>query len=552
MKKYQQSNVLKLDPKKPKLGIDSIKEARVPKAVKKRFEGKGFHLTALIGRGGMGEIYRARQSGLDRSVALKTMKEEFAGEPENRESFIREAVVTGSLSHPNIVPVHELSETDDGIPFYSMREVRGVPWVNLMFENPLHKNLEILLKVCDAVAYANHKGIIHRDLKPDNVMLGEYGEVLVMDWGIAASAGSGSDHHKADVITKESDLEGTVEYMPPEMATGDPDKIGVTTDVYLLGGILFKIITKKTPHQSGSLEERVKAAANNIIQRTGVRGELMDIAMKAMATEPVDRFPSVKVFQKAIRAYQFRAECLEILDRAKQDLTTAKSSGKYDDFSQALFGFREAFKLWPEHIPARKGLADAISAYANTAFRKGDLDLALSLLDDNIWTHKGFKEKIIRTKKARRLKRRRIRLLTSAALGLVLGIPAVLGVLAYQFHADKERAVRSGEAILAGREKLLDFSREHLEDADADTPGEAQRFAACPERNLFAVATDEGIIQIIDTRTAKEITRLKGAPTPAIAIEFSPDGQVLTATGGNNLTIGWALALSQSTSEPAK
>ncbi|MCA9261828.1 MAG: protein kinase, partial [Planctomycetales bacterium] len=143
-----------------------------------------YELLNVIGEGGMGVVYAARQSSIARTVALKMLKGG-AGTAEQRDKFISEAVVTGELDHPNIVPIYDLGSNDDGALFYSMKRVKGTPWCDVIQERGLEENLNIFLRVCDAVAFAHVNGVIHRDLKPENVMLGDYGEVLVMDWGLA-------------------------------------------------------------------------------------------------------------------------------------------------------------------------------------------------------------------------------------------------------------------------------------------------------------------------------------------------------------------------------
>ena len=156
----------------------------------------------VIGEGGMGTIYRARQKSLDREVALKRIKPDLEMRQDVVDMFLGEAHATGALDHPNIVPVHELGRDENGRAFYSMKLVRGTPWDKLLHPETdeqraragsmsVRDHLDILLKVSDAIGFAHSRGVIHRDLKPENVMVGEFGEVLVMDWGLAATAEPG-------------------------------------------------------------------------------------------------------------------------------------------------------------------------------------------------------------------------------------------------------------------------------------------------------------------------------------------------------------------------
>ena len=152
--------------------------------------GADYELLEVIGTGGMGVVYSARQASVDRLVAVKMIRQNVAGDAGRREKFLSEAVVTGDLDHPNIVPVYELGTNEDDALFYSMKRVQGTPWSKVIEQKPLGENLEVLMKVADAVAFAHANGVIHRDLKPENVMLGDFGEVLVMDWGLALATAS--------------------------------------------------------------------------------------------------------------------------------------------------------------------------------------------------------------------------------------------------------------------------------------------------------------------------------------------------------------------------
>ena len=144
-----------------------------------------YELLSELGKGGMGIVHNARQASIGRTVALKKIKPEKAGEPEAQRTFHAEAVVTGDLEHPNIVPIYDMGEDDTGVLFYAMKRVKGRPWDKVIGEKSFDENLEIWMKVADAVAFAHSRGVVHRDLKPENVMLGDFGEVLLMDWGLA-------------------------------------------------------------------------------------------------------------------------------------------------------------------------------------------------------------------------------------------------------------------------------------------------------------------------------------------------------------------------------
>jgi serine/threonine protein kinase len=226
---------------------------------------RDFELAEVLGKGGMGVVYSARQASLDRKVAVKMIEAGSARMPTAKTKFMAEALVTGDLEHPNIVPIYELGGTEDGLLFYAMKEVRGASWDETVRNGSTADNLEILLRVCDAVAFAHDRGVIHRDLKPSNVMVGDYGEVLVMDWGLAVSAGGDIRNPKAAELTHASGRAGTPAYMAPEMARCEVERIGPASDIYLLGGILYELATGLRPHSGDSAYECISRAMANEI-----------------------------------------------------------------------------------------------------------------------------------------------------------------------------------------------------------------------------------------------------------------------------------------------
>lgn len=359
----------------------------------------------LLGEGGMGSVFSARQQSMDRPVAIKVLKPRAARLKSSRQAFVSEAIITGGLDHPNIVPIYDVGKQADDALFYAMKQVEGVEWKERLATNSVDENLEILLRVSDAVAFGHARCIIHRDLKPANIMLGGFGEVLVMDWGLAMPS---HDHPRRDSFPR-AKRGGTPHYMAPEMA--DDPMLGVDrrSDVYLLGAILFEIVTGKPPHAidffSGTRRERVKAClaavARNQIAETDKSGELIDIARMAMATDPKDRYQSVSEFQTAIRDYLSHEESIELASNAAEALATARQSREYDDFSRARFGFETALEQWSENSRATEGLRETRKSYAHTAFDRGDFDLALSLLDVSDPHDQSLRQEVIAAKRSK-------------------------------------------------------------------------------------------------------------------------------------------------------
>jgi tRNA A-37 threonylcarbamoyl transferase component Bud32 len=220
-------------------------------------------------RGGLGEVFVARDQELHREVALKEIDAQHAEDPHSRGRFVREAEITGGLEHPGVVPVYGLGRHADGRPFYAMRFIRGETLKDAIARlhssarrAPARGDLEFrqllgrFVAVCNAVAYAHSRGVIHRDLKPSNVMLGPYGETLVVDWGLAKAVGRNAAEEDGPVepalvpvlaedssATRTGAALGTPAYMSPEQAAGQLDQLGPAGDVYSLGATLYALLT---------------------------------------------------------------------------------------------------------------------------------------------------------------------------------------------------------------------------------------------------------------------------------------------------------------------
>ena len=406
-----------------------------------------YELLEVLGEGGMGVVYAARQTSVDRTIAVKMIRPEVTTNDAQRSGFLTEAAITGELEHPNIVPVYELGANAEGQLFYAMRRVKGVRWSRALAERSQAENLDILMHVADAVAFAHSKGVIHRDIKPDNVMLGDFGEVLLIDWGLAASANRDGRPEGLEQTAQA----GTPAYMAPEMARGLLRQIGFASDVYLLGAALYTLVTGRPPHGGKQTMEVVIAAARNRITRTDKKGELVEIALKAMATDPTDRYPSVKDFQAAIREYQAHSESVVLSTRAAEHLDRARRTGEYADYRRALAVFEEALALWPENGTAERGQKDARLAYAQCASGHGDYDLAESLLLRDETDHAALLEEVARARRQRERRRKRLRALTYASASLVFIVLIVL-TAAYVLVSAEQSKTKS--ALLGERAAL--------------------------------------------------------------------------------------------------
>ncbi len=460
-----------------------------------------YELLETIGEGGMGVVYAARQASIDRTVAIKMLKADMSRNSDQREKFLSEAVVTGDLDHPNIVPIYDLGANESGALFYSMKRVEGTPWSKVLAGKSLAENLEILMKVADAVGFAHARGVMHRDIKPENTMLGDFGEVLVMDWGLALSTAS---FRKAGSISQTSSMGGTPAYMAPEMASGPLERIGPASDIYLLGAVLFEIISGKQPHTGQSVMKCLLAAAQNEIVPVPQTGELMSIALVAMASKPADRYQSVRDFQNAIRQYQSHSESIVLAARAEDDLRRAEASGDYQTFARAMFGFQEALALWDANDRAKTGLSAARLAYARQALTKADFELGLSLLDAENPTHRTLWRQLDAGQRERDARQQRLKNAKRVAAGMAAAMAIVISTALFVVNREKDRAIAAeGEAKEQRDLAVVAEGRARESEQEAKQSAEREKFAADREK----VAAEQARLAETQAREAEGVAR---------------------------------------------
>lgn len=335
-----------------------------------------YRIGKVIEQGGMGIIFNTRDINIRRDIAMKVIGDPKAIGRNGILRFIEEAQITGQLEHPGIIPLHELCSDASGNFFYTMKLIKGRTLFNILDsirtgdvktirEYPLSNLLIIFQKICDAMAFSHSKMVIHRDLKPENIMIGEYGEVQVMDWGLAKilprnkmkqvpektrEPQSSADDTIIDSVRKDANVDimktmagtimGTLGFMAPEQARGETVNLDERTDIYGLGSILYEILTLHPPIKTGNLREVVRKittgdiphpteynpdkfgktpAAKDIeisdnakdkyvrllhLPRERVPDVLAAVAMKAMAVDPLKRYQHVKELQGDIEAFQ--------------------------------------------------------------------------------------------------------------------------------------------------------------------------------------------------------------------------------------------------------
>ncbi len=280
-----------------------------------------------LGEGGMGEVLLCRDRQIGRDVAMKVIRAEHMQNPEVRARFEREARVQGQLEHPAVVPVYDLGIRPGGAAFFTMKRVRGLTLEEIIdglatgdgaiaSRYSLRRLLGAFSNVCLAIAYTHARGVLHRDLKPGNIMLGEYGEVHVLDWGLAKimTTEEGLDAIATDprfaTKTAMGQILGTPGYMAPEQLQGDIESQGPPSDVYALGAILFELLTLEPLHARPTLEAVFSSTLRGADARASARAphrivppELEAVCVRATATRPEDRYSSALEMVEAIERY---------------------------------------------------------------------------------------------------------------------------------------------------------------------------------------------------------------------------------------------------------
>ncbi len=293
-----------------------------------------FEVLARHDRGGLGEVYIAFDRQLKRQVAIKQIRPKWRSHEEALQRFTREAEVTGRLEHPGIVPVYAMGEWDDGCQYYAMRFIEGQTLKQVIRDHhasfdahspqdhmlQLRSLLNRFVDVCNTINYAHSKKVLHRDIKPSNIMVGPYGETLVVDWGLAKLLDQAPDDSlPGDLLASGSEESGstptvfgrtvgTPQYMSPEQATGQLDQIGVKTDVYLLGATLFQILTDQPPHYEDSAAKILsEVERGSVTPPSKIRPEtpkaLEAVCTKAMAADQSQRYESVADLAADVEAW---------------------------------------------------------------------------------------------------------------------------------------------------------------------------------------------------------------------------------------------------------
>lgn len=523
--------------------------------------GGDFEILRPLAKGGLGEIHVARDRGLNRDVALKRIHKLYAADSRTLARFLLEAEITGGLEHPGIVPVYAMGWDREGRPYYAMRLIQGETFKERI--RAYHKNksasrpnqrlefrqlLNQFTRICEVTAYAHSRGVLHRDLKPSNVMIGRYGETLVVDWGLAKSIAEG-DLGKLDPAAPDeprlapisgSGLQatlhgsaiGTPQYMSPEQARGELDRVGPASDVYSLGATLYHLLAGRAPlAQETDLGVVLSRVGRGEIEppsavARGIPRVLESICLKAMALRPENRHPSAADLAADIEHY--------LADLAVAGVKESLSDrlGRWERRHRALIRVSGA-------ALAVVALTAVLAAFNVDAARQRAEERRQQAVELSriAAVHKQQADE-----KRDELKRLTTRLVFDRGLDVLARDERRQGLL-WLGRALEDAGPGGGpletciRANIAAWRPTIPVLRECFEH-----PGAARAVAFSPTGRVFATAGDDGVARVWDRATLAR----RGAPIehagPIRSLAFSSDDKTL-ATGADDQTVRiWDMA----------
>ena len=522
------------------------------------------------GRGGIGKVFAAFDEHIGRDIAIKELLlEPSGGTPgtpgrktaEVAARLLREARITGQLEHPSIVPVYEIGRRADGTFYYTMKMVKGKTFDEVLrgagsFEDRL-KLLPHFQDLCNAIAYAHNRGVIHRDLKPHNVMIGEFGETVVLDWGLAkpkGARGAGDSRFQKEMqVLKEAaagktvdgEAIGTPEYMPPEQAWGDLDRIDEKSDIYSLGAVLFEILTGRPPFEGSSPFDvigKVQAYGEGKQKLTPARSleqkippELSAIVEKALAPRPEQRYPSVKALieevdaylqGKRVGAYQYSVwEIGKLFVRRHKAVSGAIAAILASILVAGVLislAYREAAE---QRDLARINLSEAFIKEAQMAESSLRWSRAAAYYGAARKTHDSLDAQIGAMENEERAVFPDLRFLGHEERVSAISFSPDGKTLASGGH---DRTIRFWD-IASGKEKFL-------------LPGYDQAvlyLAYSPSGTHLASGDEGGNIRAWKADTREEEWRVKGHTGAVYSVSFSPDGSTLASAGRDKTVSLW-------------
>ena len=379
-------------------------------------------LGAPIAQGGMARILAATQPSLGRAVAVKMAP--LGAEPGVSDQLLQEARLTGALEHPGIVPVHDLLTDEAGQVQVVLKRIEGEAWSALVGNpdevrtryglDPLEWNVGVAIHVCRAMGFAHQRGVIHRDIKPNNVMVGQFGEVYLLDWGVAGTLVA--DPSGLLPCVAEVPFAGTLTFMAPEQVLAQVAQLGPWTDTYLLGACLYSALYGAAPHKGTSVDARRATAWQPVVcAESQVANELVGIVRKALQPQPHDRYVTADELRADLESFLKHRDGRRLTERATAQVLVARVARERGDramaersAAEAEFGCRAALELWPEDRLARKLLEELGAERVNGALAAGDIQVAARLLGGLTAAPESLKEKVATALSAEAAERERL------------------------------------------------------------------------------------------------------------------------------------------------
>ena len=357
---------------------------------------EGFEVKGVVGSGGMGIVELAYQHALQRDVAIKR-PHDIEENSKQSKALLREGVINGQLEHPNLVPVYALGRTEDGRPALVMKKISGICWRDMIQDehhpawdkvqgDRIDWHVGVMLQLSNAMSFAHSRGFLHRDIKPENVMLGDFGEVYLLDWGVGQKL-------QKDGTYNIEHFAGTLGFAAPEMLGGE---LTVCTDIYLLGATLHEALTGELLHNGGHLTSvllQIKQS-NDHNYDSHIPTTLADICNKATHKEPSERFQSANEFREALEDHLRRRNAIALVETANERLETFIKGAKKDITTLPLeerfalnsvatecrFALQEALKIWPDMQAAHTSLQECTRWMAHIELELGNSSSAELLL----------------------------------------------------------------------------------------------------------------------------------------------------------------------------